>query len=438
MKIVKFILILILFGTLSVSYVGCIKSSVIGKDILKDDEIGVDFINEFDIVAKTIPFDSLIGANKKGRGVLLGSFSNNVIGEAQASCYFDFSKPASIPKSGANSVKFDSVVLTVFVDTSLVFSKEEAKQHIEVFELDENLPDTLDQNLSTDLQFEYNSTPIGVLDFNPLSIDSSVVIEPGKDTLTYFNQLRIRLDDNWGKELLKDTSVLIDQEKFRQKLKGIYLKSISDISSMITMSSTIPIKIEIYYTEDNKLKKMYFTINNTLRNFYHDYTGSEAAKDFNNEEAGQERLFLQGMQGMKIDMKISGLDVLQKYNVNKAKLNVYCKKDENLVESIPERIIVYYVNDEGKEILIDDMAWDASLFFFGGLSELKEIDGVEVYEYTMNITTFIKKMVGKKYDEVNLVLFSSKRLSNPGFGEFYGTKHEAFKPKLTVIYTEIN
>ncbi len=438
MKIVKFILFVALFGTLSISYVGCIKSSVVGEDILKDDEIGVDFVEEFDIVAKTVSFDSLIGANRKGRNVLLGSFSNDIIGKAQASCYFDFLKPASIPKSDANSVKFESIVLTISVDTSSVFSKKDAQQHIEVFELEENLPDTADQNLTTNLQYQYNSTPIGELDFNPLSIDSSVVIEPGEDTLTYFNQLRIKLDDDFGKELLRDTAVLIDQEAFREKFKGIYIKSTSDISSMISTIPTTPLKIEIYYTEDDKLKKMYFTIDNTVRNFYHDYTDCEADKDFNSEEAGQERLFLQGMQGIKIEMKISGLNVLKGYNVNKAKLNVYGKKDDDLVGAIPERIIIYNVNEEGKQTLIDDIGWDASLKFFGGTGELKKIEEEEVYEYTMNMTTFIKKMVKKDYNEVNLILFSSKRLSHPGFVEFYGTKSEDFKPKLKVIYTEIN
>ncbi len=438
MKIVKFALFVMLFGTLSILYVGCIKSSVIGEDILKDDEIGVDFVNEFDIVAKTAPFDSLIGANRKGRRVLLGEFSNDIIGKAQASCYFDFLKPASIPKSEANSVKFDSIVLTVFVDTSFTFSKEGAEQHIEIFELEENLPDTADQNLTTNLQYQYNSTPIGELDFNPMSIDTSVVIESDKDTLTYFDQLRIRLDDNFGKEFLQDTSALINKELFREKLKGIYVKSSSDISSMISMKSTTPLKIEIYYTEDDKLRKMYFPINNTVRNFYHDYTDCKAGSNFNSEEAGQERLFLQGMQGIKIEMKISGLDVLKDYNVNKAKLNVYSKKVEDLVEAIPERIIIYNVNDKGKQVLIDDIGWDSTLKFFDGTEKLKEINGVEVYEYTMNMTTFIKRMVKKNHNEVNLILFSSQRLSNPGFGEFYGTKNEDFKPKLKVIYTERN
>ncbi len=438
MKIVKFILFLVLFGTLSMSYVGCIKSSVIGEDILKDDEIGVDFINEFDIVAKTVPFDSLIGANREGRNVLLGAFSNDVIGQAQASCYFDFLKPASIPNPDANSVAFDSIVLTIFADTASTFAKEGAKQHIEVFELQENLPDTANQNLRTDLQYQYNSTPIGELDFNSRSIDSLVVIEPEKDTSTYFNQLRIRLDDGLGKELLKDTAALTDQELLRDKFKGIYLKSTSDISSMISMAAKTPLKIEIYYTEDDKLRKIYFPIDNIVRKFYHDYRDSKAEASFNSEEAGEESLFLQGMRGVKVEMKISDLDTLKDYNVNKAKLNLYCKKDDDLVESIPKRIFIYHLNDEGKQVLIDDIGWDSTLEFFDGKGKLKEENGLEVYEYTMNMTTFIKRVVKKGYDEVNLILFTSKRLSNPGFGEFYGTKNEDFKPTLKVIYTETN
>ncbi len=438
MKRIRFIWLGVLLSILSFSQFGCIKSSLIGEDILKEDEIGIYTLDDFSIVAKTVKYDSLIGSEKKGRSILLGSFSNDLIGKADAGCYFDFLKPPTIPNSNSALINFDSIVLTMSVDTSLTFSKDGAMQHIEVFELEENLPDTLNKDMRTDLTYQYNTNPIGEISFSPKHIDTLVVEEPEKDSVTYSNTLRVKLDRAFGKKFLTDTTILTDQDLLREKLKGIYIKATPDISSMISLSAKLPIKLEVYYTEEDKLSKMYFSKNTLVRSFEHDYAGSEVESHFDSNEAGENALFIQGMQGTKIEMNISDLEKLKKYNVNKAFLNIYCEKNDDLVEAIPPRILTFYIGDDDKKRLVDDIGWDVNLDFYNGLSKIETINDVEVYKYTLNLTTFIKKMVKKDKNEVNLVLFSSNRISNPGFGKFYGTKNKDLKPKLKVIYTEIN
>ncbi|HEB61599.1 MAG TPA: DUF4270 family protein, partial [Bacteroidetes bacterium] len=189
MKIAQYFIIFIALTIILMT--GCIKSSVIGDDILKNDEIGVEFVDTLPLFAKTVHNDSLRVYPTSARSFLLGQLENPYIGKAKADLFLDFQTLGEVPDS--NDFIFDSIVLTVIVDTSMFYGDDYEKHHLEVFELNENIRKTEADTFYANQTFEYKPSKIGEIDFVPLAIDSIDVIEPGNDTIRYGEQLRIKL-----------------------------------------------------------------------------------------------------------------------------------------------------------------------------------------------------------------------------------------------------
>ena len=131
----------------------CIESSVIGDDILKDDEIGVEYIDTSTISAMSIKNDSLKVfpiLNIVNSSFLLGQFESEIIGVAKSEIYCDFQTANAVPEEDA---VFDSIVMTLTVDTSSFYGRRNASYNIEVFELDELISQTEEDTFYSDKTF---------------------------------------------------------------------------------------------------------------------------------------------------------------------------------------------------------------------------------------------------------------------------------------------
>jgi len=442
MKIFQYFIIVIALTGIMIS--GCIKSSVIGDDILKNDEIGVKFTDTLPLIAKTVINDSLRVYPTSTSSFLLGQLDNPYTGKAKADLFVDFRSLGNVPDS--SDFVFDSIVLTVIVDTSLFYGDDYEKHHLEVFELNENINKTDADTFYANNTFEYKQSKIGEIDFVPLGIDSLDVIEPGNDTVRYGEQLRIKLDNELGQRFLSNFDVLKDDTLFKNMFKGIYLKTTVEKNSMIGMSildtkGRNASRVEVYYTIDSTLHKNIFPVHHIISHFEHNYQGAEVESFFDSTEKGDSFLYIQGMVGTKLEIKIPDLSLLKGKNLNKAALVFFTVENPDVIQDPPSRLSAYSEDSLGNLKIVKD--WEFSVLnndpeFYYGYGNETEKDGIKTLKYNINLTLFIRDLLKQDIYNAKLIIVPENRIGNPGFAKFYGVKNSVLRSKLNIVYSNIN
>ncbi len=439
MKTIKYLLFFIAFIFF---FSSCIKSSIIGDDILNKDEIGVEFVDTSSLSAKTLYNDSVRVFPTLTTSFILGKLEDDIIGSATSSLYMDFNTLGNTPDT--NVVQFDSIVLSLVVDTSLFYGDSYEKYHLEVFELNEGLRKTTKDTFYSNQSFDYGSK-LGEANFVPLAIDSMDIIEPGNDTARIGGQLRIKLDDDLGQRIISDYSAIKDDTLFKDLFKGIYIKTGVEKSSMMGISYTdanskFVTKIEVYYSVDTVLHKLSFPAGRFVSHFNHDYTNSEISMAVNDQISGDSLMYLQGMEGTKLRVDIKNFEWLKDKNLNKAALTLYTV-EESTNKDLPSGIIAFTQDSLGSYNWVDDYRYSVNIqdpdFYFGKGVETEE-NGITTTKYTINLTLFIRNLIDEGQYNSSLILIPDKRINNPGFAKFFGTKNTVLRSKLNVVYSDKN
>ncbi len=432
------LLIIVLFQS------ACIKSSVIGGDILKDDEIKVDFSDTSSLRARTIINDSFKVYPNLLKSYLIGQFQNDDFGEAKASIYCDFQYLGSIPETNVTDI--DSVVLTIVLDTSMIYGDENASHSISVYELEEGISIGRDSIYSNE-DIKYNSQKLGQKDIFPI-IDSVTVIEPKNDTVVYKEQVRISLDKSLGARLLSDTNNLKSDTLLKGIFQGLYIESNTNTSSMmslrrLSLGNQHATRIDVYYTINDTLRRSTFTYDHIVNHFNHDYSSAKIKDYFGDFEKGNDLLFVQGMDGTKIEVDIPYLEFLKGRNINKAELILYVVGENETEVNPPKRLVTKYLNDDGNLELLEDYVFPKDIrntdpnIYFGYKIKSKE-KGKELSKYIVNITMHLKQLLKDEKYSTKLFLYPENRIHDPGFAKLAGVKNSSLKSKLKITYSNIN
>lgn len=214
------------FAILLLLISGCtkIKTTDMGADLLPQ----VDRVSTFDTLLPVITdnlllADSalpLIGKDYSGKASehVLGSINvDPLFGKTTAAIFLEL-KPPSFKfyfENVPDSLTLDSVVLSL--KWNRTWGDTMAAQTIDVFTVDE--PIRRDTNYSTNARFAY-TRKLGSRTFAPRILDDSIPLRSFK----VVNQLRIRLSDAFGRELLAQDSAdgrpFASDSLFRAFLKG--------------------------------------------------------------------------------------------------------------------------------------------------------------------------------------------------------------------------
>jgi len=420
----------------------CIKSTLFGDEIIQNDEIGIAYIDTTTLKGKTVKCDSLLVYPNYSIYYLLGELNNPITGKAQSSLFCNFYSTYSAVED-PDSVTFDSIVLTMNIDTSTYFGKKGEEHHLEVYELEESF--STDSLYSDDI-LQYSSLKAGELDFIPGELDSLTIIEPGDDTITYTNIIRIKLDDDLGKRLLQDTAALKNDTLFNDLFKGFYIKSTPVSNSMFYMmkrNDDYYSRMEIYYSKGTKHAKITFLMHNAFSHFDHDYSNAEISQYFDDETKADSFLFIQGMAGSDIKVSIPDFEFLKDKVLNKAELNFYTvKENENFIIDYPQRLLTYYTGEDGEQIKIEDLTFGDNIlqnqyFYFGYGTDYDE-EGVKGKKYILNITLHLKEMIEKGQFSTELTIKPERRTGDPGSAKFYGFKSPKLRARLKLLYSNKN
>ncbi len=172
----------------------------------------ITVIDTFAIEVSTVILDTLIG-NASGTS-LVGTFEDKYIGKVSSSSYFQLGVPSNAGSMQLEE-KYDSLTLILSYD-GYSYGDTTQLQSLLVYQLDESLVTDDNSVITTNTKFNYNSTPIGALDYRPRPNGSA-------DTIS------IKIDDILGLELIdniKNSSEAMESSiTFNDYFKGLVIKS---------------------------------------------------------------------------------------------------------------------------------------------------------------------------------------------------------------------
>jgi hypothetical protein len=334
---------------------------------------------------------------------LSGIYQDSVFGKVSSSFYTQPLLPGNALVFGntGETLITDSVVLSL--EYSGFYGDSSIQQTLEVFRLSENVD--LDESYFSDTSIQHESSPLGSLSFRPRPNTPVTILQPntlgGIDTVELDAQLRIRLDNAFGDELLSKSGQdeLANNTNFTDFFKGIKVSPVdmgglSDNQAAIlyialTASQT---RISLYYkkvssTNDTTRSVTNFPINSSsvrFNTFSHDYSSGEVASVLG--DTNTQYVYTESMAGVETNIKFPGvLKALkgQKIILNKAELEL--PVSNVLAFGTAEKLILASRDNVGDLQFIPDFFESES--YFGG-----KYDGTDQL-YRFNITRYIQGLL---------------------------------------------
>jgi hypothetical protein len=385
---------------------------------------------------------------------LLGQLDDNVFGKTSAEIYLKFNMQLSA-KPDYNlekNLNFDSLVLVLQYDTLGTYANNTSVQNIKIYPLVNTF--SVNDTFYSDTNLDYINDPIA---------SATVAIKP-KDSVTVINhvtqksvrqipQLRIRMNDDFGLDLINNANAAQNDTAFAEFIKGVYIKSTSINNTPFiygfnftdaTLTAQQPVnKLIMYYnvgSGDTILRKTYeyFINTTTINRFSHDRSGSLAQDLILNPALGDSLTLLQAMGGVKTVISFKDLDKIKNRLINKAELEITIADigKQNEYYNYPVQLSASYKNGSGNLQLIPDITK------LSGTSDLPVAFNGSVYfltsdkKYTLNITNYIKQVINKTIPDSDLYIGIFTESETAARTAFYGAKHSKYPIRLKITYTK--
>lgn len=428
----------------------CNDPLFIGSDLLKQDQVGLGYTDTCTVYCTTIRQDSFLIYDPSVKildAFMTGSFKDPYFGTTKASMFLQF-RLGTTKLPNFTGTKFDSLILGLVYDTLRCYGDYKQETQLNVYRLNESMSSLV--TYQSEKKFGADPMPIGSKTFVPNpTAKISFTDYPGsvRDTVVS-NQLRIRLDDAIGNELMSSPdSIFKTNENFLKKFKGIKVEAGTENGGMLAFRPLdLKSKITLYYSKNDTSYQFEFIVSSLSArtvSFEHDYTGSLAGSYVGNGNKTDSIAFLQGLQGTLVKVELPHITSLNKKIVNKAELEIYIKPlDNDKSEYVPvQNVLIAEKNTSGKYVSINDVLFaitDASEAglnkYFGGTVVEESVNGNKLLKYKMNISGHIQKMIQGKADNT-IYLSVYRRPESANRVALYGTG-SILPPKVKITFTD--
>lgn len=444
----------------------CADGSLIGNDLLGNEELNLEFEDNFELKGQTVLGDSVAtySINTTNQTYLLGEVDEPTFGKYSSDIYTGITFNVTFPD--LKDATIDSVVLDLEYDSLGFYGEANTIHNIEVFEVADDILDF--DTIYSNQTFFKGLSPIGSVSLVPstttnINIDHREV--DSDSIITLSPRLRIRLDDEFGTRLIEDTLAQGDIEILESNFKGLYIKSTTDGSSMIGLNfNENPdfndgiARLHVYYTkvengEDVLDEYSYLLRAATSSTFVHDYSGSQVGAALNDQDAGDEYIFCHNMAGVNAEINFPDINFLDNNNedtiiVNSAQLVLTVNEDVSEFDTdlYPPSVqfLLSKENEDGEgRVLIDDIIktgldlTTGILLLDGVAREGTDDNGNTIKTVTFNITTYVQNLLKDDISSSKITISPIGRSESPRRTVFYGLNHPEFPAKLRISYTKI-
>lgn len=426
--------------------VACSKPSDLGLSLVEQDRSDVFYSDTLSLMLSSNNDDLIVTSDRPRLNI--GAYTDPVFGQHKASSYFNFKLPSTNLDFGVAS--YDSLVLVMVYDTTGHYGEvnvSPSSQEWEVLRLEESILEG--ESYKSDASFMTGSS-LANFYFSPNFTDSVMVLGDQESP-----QLRIRLDDALGQELLEpsDSTIYNTNNDFKEFLKGVLVRPVEASAVNNSIIRFIPrhpdTRLCLYYTQtvtdDNgnttqEPRVFEFTMDNDVErvtNYEHDYTGT-AVLDNSPQDSF---VYLQGMAGANVKVSFPHLQAtLGNSIINKAVLQLYAMEPSSEAYPLPEQLVATSRDEDGELFLIEDFLvavqanGQIALSIPGGTLETDD-QGQQVYNF--NISGELQDLLDGELPEPSIYLDVFSAGSNIGRVILANQRHTTFKAKLLLTYTRI-
>ena len=471
MKQFKIVACLLLVGLAVIT--SCNDSSLIGSDIISDDQVNVE-VRQLSVKATTVLADSLQTYRTTSQldDYICGFMEDPIFGKYESvfntqlrlSRFLTLQDSLDIKNIGTSST-LDSAFLVLELADEF-YGQINDDQEVEVYLLD----NAMDNNTTYYSSRSFLGTELlGSKLFTPSDPDSAVFFinnqgTPEPDTIKP-PQMQISLDIEHpifrdllfgGESALQyyqDDAALLGvfnglQIRVPNESTGSTPNDGLMIFDPLPASPTLPsvTGLYVYYTSFTGDSRLYtFTINDDaakMVNFIPDHSGSPVEPFIGENEynLGDSLIFVQGMSGLNAKLEIQDFSSLQNVIINKAEIEFTIASDlpeeSTLFSSDPiQQLLIATKNTDGELERITDIEAaiaGGQIGIFGG----QPVEDSTVTKYKMNITAYLQELVNGEHDNAEIYLYPALRTERPQRVVLFGPGHSEHPVKIYVTYTE--
>ncbi len=456
------------------TYCTKISATDIGTDLLPAVDNVYTFDTTLDVVTNNFisPDSSIPYFNASGDAAAIGSVNNDPqFGKISSSLFFEL-KPSYYPyffENAKDSLYLDSAVLSLAYDHS--WGDSNMAQQWNVYQLTEKIRSDTTYRVNSPFTF---TTLLGNATLTPSALDDSVILQNERLKA----QLRIKLDDNFGRLLLDQdsTDAYKSDSLFRDFFNGFAIVPTTGGSAnalsyfSLTDSRTA---LTIYYRFDKNGKRdttsriFKFVLGTCGQALYiqRDLSGSQLNDHLAVLPAGDSLVYIQAAPGSFAEIKASSIDGFRaaKGNViiHRAELSMQQvfspgENDEYLKAPAYLYLDAFDTSAFAFKPFVPDLQFSTSgtplLNNFGGIAKYStDPQGNSIATYTFVISRYLQGIVTRNELQYKMRLFAPNQvyysdspvppftLNNMAEGrvKLGGGNHSAYKMKIHIIYSKI-
>ncbi len=448
----------LLLLSILISCFACTEPTLIGSDLLQEDQANLNFRNDIPIDVKNIKGESVPTYNRfptlQLEHYLLGQLEDEQFGKSTASLYTQLARSVGRPDP---SILVDSLILSFAYDTIGFYGDLSKPFELEVFRVTEDLDPSADY--FSNQVFAVEMEPIGSATVS-LSLDSVAITNYSNGVSTTTIEpphIRIPLDELFGELLAEDTTIYQSDTTFQNFFKGLYIKPAASSNGIVPLRFDNAIsRLTMYYRPKARdIKQEYrfpFLFSQArVNSFEHIHEGSEVAQtlDINNTDL----LYLQSMAGLNMEVNFPDLSSLNNIVINRAELE-FTVASNTVSPSFPivDQLLVTR-EDQGERTAVIDVrnaivgSEPIRTRVFGGNPVEETINGVTLTKYRINISAHFQDIVSNTAsnsitisagtEEFLYYLSVVPKAENANQVIFYGTNHPDLAPKLNLTFTTL-
>jgi hypothetical protein len=441
----------LLLAMFALFHTACKKPSPFGSELLQDEYADYDFTDTITVQCTLLREDSIATSDKAAASsyFLCGAITDPVLGKYSSDIYSLLLPAVLNPQFGSlDSITMDSIVLYLNYAPAGVYGDTLQPQTLRVIRLAKvlNVESTYYSNASIE-----EGAELGRLDnFLPKPHVYDSLFQNNEGAF-----LRVKLDNEFGKELLGlDSLSWVTDSAFYQKLRGLKIVCSSNGATpgamlAFNLNNNGLSRVALYYTYIGDTTQsrfdFYFRNTNKFTHFEHDYSGSEVASLIG--KPARERLYLHGMEGLRMKVTFPYANQLDKIAVNKAQLVLTVADNDPVLTPVSQLALTESVGDSTYNFISDVLyalgsSGTGSLSAFGGFPEKELVNGnILINRYRLALSEKFQHIIDDdaapniKNRTVYINVYPRSLSARRSI--LYGPESNTFPAKLELKYTRV-
>ncbi len=314
----------LLIALVALLWMSCNKPTPFGAELLDDQVADYAFSDNVEVKCTVEREDSVVTSTTASY-YLCGELNDPIFGKSSAELFTQLRLDNLDPGFDPSKMTMDSVVMYLAYNSAGVYGDTLQPQTLRVLRVDDNNIIRYDKNYYSTNQLPASNEVGRVDNFLPRP-------RTKKDSLfsttTNAPYLRVKLDDNFGRELLgMDSLKTAADTSFWEALRGLKIVTSTQGASpgavlAFNLEDQAFSRVRLYYSINGdtvpRVFDYFFAGGRKFVHYTHDYAGTPAGTKLGQQS--DDLLYVQGAQGIRLKLEFPTANTLNKIIVNRAEL----------------------------------------------------------------------------------------------------------------------